>query len=191
MYPVLRRLLAGLCMACVPLAGCAGFARPPASPETVAPTQPAAPDPAQPVRPASHETPATTAVIPKEVPITLDAVLHFAEQSNAKIGAAREKLHESQLRAEQAQSAWMPDVYAGAGYYRHEGGIQDFNGRLVHSSFGSIMPGLQLKTEWDVRDVAFKQLDAERKTWQQKAELSQINSEVLLEAATTYVDLLT
>jgi outer membrane protein TolC len=195
MHPAvaLRRLLAGFCLACVPLVGCAGFARPTAAPETVAPAQPAnAPAAVQPVQPASHETPATTAsAIPKEVPITLDAVLRIAEQTNAKIGGAREKLRESQMNAEQAQSCWMPNVYAGAGYYRHEGGIQDFNGRLIHSSYGAFMPGLQLKTEWDVRETTFKQLDAERKIWQQKAELSQVNSEVLLEAATTYVDLLT
>jgi outer membrane protein TolC len=195
MHPaaLLRRLLAGFCLACVPLAGCAGVGRLIVSPEPAAPAGAAlSPAPAAAVQPASHEAPANhSAAIPKDVPITLDAVLRIAEQTNAKIGGAREKLHESQMREEQAQKKWMPEVYAGASYFRHEGGIQDFNGRLVHSSFGSFMPGLQIKTDWDIREATFKQLDAERMAWQRKAELSQVNSEVLLEAATTYVDLLT
>lgn len=183
---VLRRLLAGLCLACLLIAGCAGVGQPAATPAQAA----SAPATDQGVQPASHDAPVPLEA-PKEVPITLDAVLRLAEQSNAKISGAREKLHESQLSAEQAQGLWMPNVYAGAAYYRHEGGIQDFQGNLVHSSFGSFQPGLQVRGELDLREATFRQLDAERKVWQQKAELSQVNSETLLEAAQTYVDLLT
>lgn len=186
----LRRLLAGLCLVSLPLAGCATLARPTSLPETAPHVASAAPKSEQAIKPAAHEQPALTQA-PREVPITLDAVLRIAEESNAKIGKAREKLLESQLEAEQAHSCWMPNVYAGVAYYRHEGGIQDFDGRLLHSSFGRLMPGVQLKTDWNLRETTFKQIDAERKLWQQKAELSQVNNEVFLEAATTYVDLLT
>jgi outer membrane protein TolC len=188
---LLRRSLAGLCLACLPLAGCAGVSGP-GAPASASPSLVhfGTPDrPEQPVKPISHEESVVPA--PKEVPITLDAVLRIAEETNGKIGAAREKLHESQLEAEQAQSHWMPNVYAGVGYYRHEGGVQDFNGNLVHSSFGQLSPGVQLKTDWNLREITYRKIDAERKVWQQKAELSQVDNEVLLEAATTYVDLLT
>jgi outer membrane protein TolC len=76
------------------------------------------------------------------------------------------------------------------GYYRHEGGIQDFQGNLVHSSTQALYPGLTLESELDFREATFRQIKGERDIWQQKAELSQINSELLLEAATTYIDLL-
>jgi outer membrane protein TolC len=129
-------------------------------------------------------------VVPKEVPITLDALLRIAEQSNPRIGLAREKLAESQIGCEQGCRAWLPQVYAGVAYYRHEGGIQNENGTLTHSSTGALYPGLQLCSEWDVREAAYHEIECERKLWQQKAELSQVNNEVLLDAASTYVDLL-
>ncbi|MFO0929880.1 MAG: TolC family protein [Gemmataceae bacterium] len=128
---------------------------------------------------------------PKELPITLDAVFRVAEQSNPRIGLAREKLHESLLQQAGSCHGWLPNVYAGIAYYRHEGGIQDFTGRLIHSSTGALYPGLNIQSEVDFRESTFRQLDHERKVWQQKAELSQVNSETLLDAATTYVDLLT
>lgn len=184
---LLRRLLAGLCLAGPLLAGCAtmertaGHAAVPAAGLPVAESRP--------IQHASHEVHAPPA--PKEVAVSLDALLRIAEQSNARIGLAREKLNESQLQAEASCRCWMPNVYAGMAYYRHEGGIQNEDGRITHSSTGAFFPGVQIKSEWDVREATFREIDAERKMWQRKAELSQVNSEVLLDAAQTYVDLLT
>jgi outer membrane protein TolC len=135
--------------------------------------------------PAAHPAPA------KQVPINLDTVLRLAEQHNARVALYRERVHESQLTAELAASAWLPKTYAGIGYYRHEGGIQNEDGTLQHSSFGALFPGLQICSELDVRQATFQCVDNERKVWQAKGESSQVTYEVLLEAATTYVDLLT
>lgn len=139
----------------------------------------------------AHPTPSEQSAHPREIPITLDTVLRLAEEHNARISLAREKLRESEIASEQGASAWLPNTYAGIGYYRHEGGIQDFSGRLLHSSTGAVLPALQIQSEIDLREGVFQQIDLERKIWQQKAELSQVNNEVLLEAAITYVDLLT
>ncbi len=127
---------------------------------------------------------------PHEVPITLDTVLRLAEQHNARIGLAREKLNESELSSEAAGS-WLPKTYAGVAYYRHEGGIQNFDGTLIHSSTGALFPGVQLQSELDLREAAFQRVSAERQIWQSKGELSQVSNEVLVEAASAYVDLLT
>jgi outer membrane protein TolC len=190
----LRRLLAGLCLA-APLAGggCAGErvasypeVPPPAGVAPAAPATPAAPAP---VRQVQHVEPAPLPV-GHEVPITLDAVLRIAEQYNPRIGNAREKLNESQQVSEQSARLWLPQLYAGVAYYRHEGGIQDFQGNLVHSSYGSVYPALALSTRLDVREAAYRQVDGIRRVWQSKAELSQVNNEVLLDAASTYIDLL-
>jgi outer membrane protein TolC len=127
----------------------------------------------------------------REVPITLDTVLRLAEAQNAKVRLARERLHECHLASELAVSCWLPKTYAGMAYYRHEGGIQNEDGTLTHSSFGAFEPGLQIRSEWDIRESTYQRVQAERQVWQKKGELSQINYEVLLEAATTYIDLLT
>src|SRR5262249_44015720 len=76
-------------------------------------------------------------------------------------------------------------------YYRHEGGIAFEDGSLIHSSFGSFFGGVELDAHLDLRDVVYQKVDAERKVWQQKGELSRITNEQLLDAANTYIDMLT
>ena len=127
----------------------------------------------------------------KLVPINLDSVFHLAEEQNAQVGVAREKLHESEAEQALAAKAWLPQVYAGTGYFRHEGGIQNEDGTLTHSSFGALFFGVEIHAEVDLRAATFARVSAERQAWQQRGELSKVTSETLLEAATTYLDLLT
>jgi outer membrane protein TolC len=194
-----RRIAPGLLAAGLPLlgAGCAST-----GPSREAPAQACAAPAAQTAPPQAVPQPAVgqasytagemaPAPLPREAPITLDAVLRIAEEHNPKIAQAREKLHESMMIEEASAKAWLPETYAGVAYYRHEGGIQDFQGNLVRSSTQALYPGLQIHSEIDVREATYRRLNAERETWQQKAQLSQVNSETLLEAATTYIDLLT
>ena len=171
-------------------------AKTPAAP--AGPIFPVAFKPAQPELPT--ELPAPTAELPaprpitkeeKLVPITLDTVLRLAEEQNIQVAIARERLSESETEQRIAAKSWLPKVYAGPSYYRHEGGIQDFQGNLIHSSTGALFAGMDLNSEIDVREATFQRVSAERKAWQQRGELSKVTSETLLEAGTTYLDLLT
>src|SRR5262249_49956553 len=91
---------------------------------------------------------------------------------------------------ELADLAWLPTLYVGAAYYRHEGGIQDETGVLIHSSSGAVFAGGELGGEVDVKDALFPGLDAPRQPLAPKGALTQLPSQVLLEAASSYVDLL-
>jgi outer membrane protein TolC len=126
----------------------------------------------------------------KVLPVSLDTVLRLARDQNLQIALAREKLREACAQQELAQKHWLPEVTVGTANFRHEGGIQDFTGQLLRSSYGSMFGGMEMRGKMDVRDVAFQRIDAERKVWQQKGELSKLTSETLLDAAGTYVDLL-
>jgi outer membrane protein TolC len=103
---------------------------------------------------------------------------------------AREKLHESEMQNDAVQSCWLPTVTAGVGYYRHEGGIQNEDGTLTHSSTGALFPGIEICGELDLQERTYQRVQAERQVWQQKGELSRVTSENLIEAATSYLDLL-
>jgi outer membrane protein TolC len=142
------------------------------------------------VQASYHPEPAQTAT-GGPIPISLDIVFRLAEDGNAQIALAREKLNASDVESQLAAKAWLPDVYGGIGYYRHEGGIQNPDGTFIHSSFGALFPALEIKSELDVREAAYKRVDACRKVWQQRGELSKVTNETLLDAAITYVDLLT
>jgi len=200
----LRWLAAGLCAA-ASVAGCSApevvndypliphttpLTDAPQDVQTVGYDEPA-PPPAKLPPPGNPPGKPLELVAPRDLPITLDTVLRLAEMSNPRIGLAREKLSESLICQEQSCHDWLPQTYAGIAYYRHEGGIQDFNGNLIHSSTQALMPAVNLQSEIDHRDAIFRRVNTERQVWQQKAELSQVNTEVLLEAATTYIDLLT
>jgi outer membrane protein TolC len=124
------------------------------------------------------------------LPINLDTVLRLAQDQNGQVAIARAKVDEAFAQRDLAAKAWLPDLWIGTAYYRHEGGIQNEDGTLTHSSFGSLFAGTELRGRFDLREAVFQKVDAERKVWQQKAELSRLTSENLMEATDAYMDLL-
>jgi outer membrane protein TolC len=200
----LRRFARGLALAGLPLAGlgCAQLACS-SGPAPAAVARAAAGEPGKPaskpeniptlpreVAAAPHApVPAPEAAPPKVLPITLDTVLRLAGDQNAKINEAREKVNEAFAEKDLADKRWLPDLWVGTSYYRHEGGIQNEDGTLTHSSFGALFGGLEVKGKFDIHEVVFQRINAERKVWQKKGELSQVASDKLLDASTTYIDL--
>lgn len=134
---------------------------------------------------ASPDAPARTSL-----PISLDTVFRLAEEQNPQIRIARAKVCAAFVERESAKSRWLPDLFIGMGYWRHAGGIQLQEGPLVTSDTGAYSNWLQLNAEYDPRDFAFRQIDAARKLWQQRGELQKISYEQLLDAASTYIDLI-
>ncbi len=124
------------------------------------------------------------------VPICLDTVLRLAQDQNGQVRLARMKLDDAETDQQWAQKHWMPDLSIGMGVWRHEGGIQDFQGNLVKSSYGSALGGLELTGKYDWKEVLFRKVESERRVWQQRGEVSKLTSENLLDASTTYIDLL-
>jgi outer membrane protein TolC len=129
--------------------------------------------------------------MPAVLPVGLDTVLRLAEDQNLQVGIAREKVRAAYADRDIANSRWLPDVWVGTAYYRHEGGIQDFTGQLVKSSYGSMFAGMEMNSQFDVREYAYQKLTAQRQVWQQKGDLVKVTTETTMEAANTYLDLLT
>jgi outer membrane protein TolC len=126
----------------------------------------------------------------KELAINLDTVLRLAEDQNAQVGQARARVQEACAEVDVASTSWLPALYVGPCFFRHEGGISNEDGRLTKSSWSSLFAGLDLDAKLDLREAVYQRVSAERQLWQQRGELSRISSETLLEAATTYIDLL-
>src|SRR5262249_12801832 len=125
------------------------------------------------------------------VPISLEAIFRLAEDQNARVQIARQRVSAACADLAVAEKAWLPQVWVGTAYYRHEGGIQDETGILVHSSSGALFGGVEGNAQVDLREATFQRIKAEREVWQQRGQLSQITYDTLLDAATTYLDLLT
>jgi outer membrane protein TolC len=124
------------------------------------------------------------------LPISLDTVLRLAEEQNPQVSVARAKVRAACAEKEAAAARWLPDIYIGVGYFRHEGGIQLQEGPLITSSTGAFATGLSFNGEYNPREYAFRQVEAARKVWQNQGELSKVSYEQLLDASTTYIDLL-
>jgi len=124
------------------------------------------------------------------LPVSLDAVLRLAEEQNPQLQTARAKVEAAFAEKQLAQARWIPDVYVGVAYYRHQGGIQLQEGPLITSNTGAFFGSTQVSADFNPRDVAFRQLNAARKLYQEQGDLSRISNEQLLEATTTYIDLL-
>ena len=86
-------------------------------------------------------------------------------------------------RALLADLAWLPNVYVGTSYWRHDGGIQNEDGTLTRSSFNSLYAKTEIHVELDAKEAAYQKVNASRQIWQRKGELSKITSETLLDAA--------
>ena len=126
----------------------------------------------------------------KMVPLSLDTVLRLAESQNGQTSIAREKLREAFANQELAEKAWLPDLWIGTGWYRHDGGIADFEGNLLRSSFGTMFAGAELNGRMDLREATYRKVQASRQVWQQRAKVSKLSAEALLEASSTYVDMM-
>lgn len=138
---------------------------------------------------SSQEEEGREALKSPEVPISLETVLRLAEEQNLQIGLARARVAEASAASDLAQR-WLPDIYIGTGYYRHEGGIQLQEGPLIRSSTGALLSGLDVSSRFDIKEIAYRRISAQRKELQQKGELSKITNETALDAASTYLDLL-
>src|SRR5262249_8856467 len=123
-------------------------------------------------------------------PICLDTVLRLAQDRNGQVRLARMKLVDAESDQEWANKRWMPDLFAGIGAWHHDGGIQDFQGNLVRSNYNSAIAGLEVGGKYDWREVLFRRVESERRVWTQRGELSKLTSDNLLDATTTYIDLL-
>ena len=161
-------------------------------PESIPPARPGKPEAIAAPRSgfAAQKEPPVAEKTATALPVSLDAVFRLAEEQNPQIALARARVREASAEKAVAAKAWLPAVYAGTAYYRHEGGIQNEDGTLQHSSFGALFGGIEMNARFDPRDAAYQKINAARKVWQQRGELSRINYETLLDASGTYVDLL-
>ncbi|HLJ93406.1 MAG TPA: TolC family protein [Gemmataceae bacterium] len=139
---------------------------------------------------ATESLPAPAPLPGRSLPISLDTVFRLAEEQNVQIALARARVDEASAEKGIAAKGWLPRVDVGTAYYRHEGGIANEDGTLTHSSFGTFFGGVELNGRLDLREAVYQKVNAERLLWQQRGELRRITSETLLDAASTYVDLL-
>src|SRR5262249_53907327 len=87
----------------------------------------------EPRPPAGATVPALPAGA-RPLPINLPTALHLANVRPLDIAVASERIRVAQARLAQSRVLWLPTIYLGVDYFRHDGQIQDVAGEVFGTS---------------------------------------------------------
>jgi outer membrane protein TolC len=147
------------------------------------------PRPARVGRPRGRPGPAAPAggaAAARPLPIDLTAALRLAGVSPLDIAAAAERLKVAAARYDRASVLWLPNLTAGADYFRHDGQIQDIVGTVFDTSRSSVLvgggPGLSLA----VGDALYAPLAARQVVRARRADVRTARNGSILAVAEAY-----
>jgi outer membrane protein TolC len=120
------------------------------------------------------------------LPINLPAALQLANVRPVDIAIARERIRLACAELERADVAWLPTIYLGLDYARHDGRIQDEQGHVFDSSRGSLMAGAGPSMVFDISDALYAPLAAQQVVRARQAELQATANDCLLTIAEAY-----
>jgi len=136
-------------------------------------------------------------------PIDLGAALALVSGQNADVAFARWRVQEAQARLDQARVLWLPSIQFGVNYHRHDGNLQNIEGRIVDINRSSLNAGFGagavaagstthpgLVARFHLADAVFQPQIAERAAWARGHAADAVVQERMLDAALAYLELL-
>jgi hypothetical protein len=96
----------------------------------------------------------------RTLPINLPTALRLAGVNPLDIALASERWQEAEAELQRAQVLWLPTIFLGADYFRHDGRIQDVAGHLLDTSKQSLMLGASPGVLFAVTDAIYAPLVA-------------------------------
>ena len=124
------------------------------------------------------------------MPIDLPTALRLVDANSPTVALARDRVQEAYLRERDAELAWLPDLQAGTNYNRHDGRDQNSNGTIFEVSKQNLFVSGGATLDWDTAEILFGRLAAQRLTEAAQASARAVSSDVQLDVATAYLDLL-
>ncbi|HEV3418415.1 MAG TPA: TolC family protein [Pirellulales bacterium] len=133
---------------------------------------------------------APAALIAGASPIDLPTALQLVDADSPTVALARDRVREAYLQERQADLSWLPDLRTGPTYDRHDGRIQNTSGTITEVSRQSLFVGGGAELEWNTSELLFGRLAAQRLTAAAQADARAVSSNVQLDVAIAYLDLL-
>jgi outer membrane protein TolC len=138
-----------------------------------------------------------------QYPIDLPTTLSLIAGQNPEVGFAQWRVQEAYARLDQAQALWLPSIQVGVNYHRHDGNLQNIEGRIVDINRSSLNAGLGagataagtipnpgLVARFHLADAIFQPQIAERTAWARSHAADAVTQDRLLDAALGYLELL-
>jgi len=124
------------------------------------------------------------------LPIDLVTALRLVDTSNPTIALARARVVEAEQRLREVEVAWLPDLQTGPAYVRHDGQLQNSRGEVFGVSKSNFFEGGGATLRWETANLYFGPLIARQLVQAQDAASRAVSSEIQLEVASAYLDLM-
>jgi outer membrane protein TolC len=138
----------------------------------------------------AEEKPGDALSAPQDFLIDLPTALRLADAQNPQIQFARQRIAVAAAELDRANVLWLPNLYAGPVWNRHDGQIQRVEGPVITVSRSSLFvgggPGLRV----DLADAYFEPLAARQQVAARVAGERAATNTTLLEVTLGYWDLL-
>ncbi len=122
----------------------------------------------------------------KPLPINLPTALQLAQVRPLDVAIASERIRLACSELQQARLLWLPTVYLGVDYYRHDGQVQDVPGNVFGTSKGSLLLGAGPSAVFAVTDAVFAPLSARQVVRARDADRQAAANDTLLAVARSY-----
>jgi outer membrane protein TolC len=139
------------------------------------------------VQPAPAATaPATPEAGDCPLPINLPTALCLANARPLDILLAQQRTQVAAAQLRRARALWLPTVYLGTDYTRHDGQIQDVQGRVFGTSKSSFLLGAGPGAVFAFSDAIYAPLAARQVVRARRAEVQAALNDSLLAVAESY-----
>lgn len=120
------------------------------------------------------------------LPITLPTALQLAGVEPIDIAVATERLRIAGAQLDRSRVLWLPNVNIGVDYFRHDGRLQDVEGRVFDTNKSSLMGGVGPSASFAMADAYYAPL-AQRQTLRaREADVQAARNNSLLAVAEAY-----
>ena len=119
----------------------------------------------------------------RPLPINLATALRLADARPLVIAAAQASLRQAVAEYDQAKVLWLPNLYTGASYYRHDGGNQGNAGLEVINGKDQFMAGGGLAAVVSTADAIFMPLAARQVVRSRTIDIQTARNDAILSVA--------
>ncbi len=122
----------------------------------------------------------------KPLPINLPTALRLANAQAIDIAMASQRIRLAAAQLEQARILWLPTIYLGIEYFRHDGQIQSTEGNILGTSKSSFLVGAGPSAVFALTDAIFAPLAARQVVRAREADLQAASNDTLVAVAEAY-----
>jgi outer membrane protein TolC len=127
-------------------------------------------------------------VLDRPLPINLPTALQLAGARPLDIALAAERINIAAAQLEHAQTLWLPTIYLGGDYFRHDGQLQDVAGNVFGTSKSALMAGAGPSAVFAVTDAIFEPLAQRQVLRAREADLQASRNDTMLAVAEAYLN---